>query len=119
LDIENAIASVTYKFNKSRLMKRFGLSSSVSLSQKISGDPVISWSNSWSPKGKWFLRSTISQPLEGGKPSWSYGFGYANYAPFSFSFEYNNWGFNEAFEPSAQYQLNISSISAQYQPNHR
>ncbi len=98
LDLDNAIASATYKFKKNRFMEKHRVSSSVTLSQKISGDPVFSWSNSWSPKGKWFVRSTISQPLKGGDTSWSYGFGYANYAPFTFSFEYNNWGYNKAFE---------------------
>ena len=98
LDLDNAVASVTYKFNKNKFMQKNKLSSSVTLSQKISGDPVFSWSNSWSPKGKWFVRSTISKPIKGGDLSWSYGFGYANYSPFTFSFEYNNWGYNKAFE---------------------
>ncbi len=98
LDIDNAIASATYKFNKNEFMKKHKVSSSVTLSQKISGDPVFSWSNSWSPAKKWFIRSTISQPIKGGDPSWSYGFGYTDYAPFTFSFEYNNWGYNKAFE---------------------
>jgi len=97
LDIDNAVASLTYKFKKNKFMKKHRLFSSVTLSQKISGDPVLSWSNSWSPVGKWFIRSTISQPLKEGDLSWSYGFGYANYSPSTFSFEYNNWGYNKAF----------------------
>jgi len=98
LDIDNAVASITYKFNKNNFMTKNRIASSVTLSQKISGDPVFSWSNSWSPKGKWFVRSTVSQPVKGGDSSWSYGFGYTDYSPFSFSFEYNNWGYNKAFE---------------------
>jgi len=98
LDIENAIASASYKFKKNSFMTKRGLSSSFTLSQKLSGDPIASWSNSWNPKGKWFFRTTLSQPIKGGDTSWAYGFGYANYSPFTFSFEYNNWGYNKAFE---------------------
>ena len=111
LDFDNAIASATYKFNKSSFMKDHNLSSSVTLSQKISGDPVFSWSNSWSPVGKWFVRSTISQPIKEGDLSWSYGFGYANYSPFTFSFEYNNWGYNKAFHGNF---VNNGSLSFTY-----
>lgn len=98
LDTENAIASLSYKFNKNEFMKNHRFSSSITFSQKISGDPTFSWSNSWNPKGKWFVRSTITQPIKGGATSWSYGFGYANYSPFTFSFEYNNWGYNKTLD---------------------
>ncbi|MBX2837296.1 MAG: hypothetical protein KTR35_10610, partial [Gammaproteobacteria bacterium] len=108
LDIDNAIASATYKFKKNAFMKKHGVSSSVTLSQKISGDPVFSWSNSWTPAGKWFVRSTLSQPIKGGDLSWSYGFGLANYSPFTFSFEYNNWGYNKAFETNFQDNASLS-----------
>jgi len=97
-DVDNAIASATYKFKKNKFMEKNRLSSSITLSQKISGDPVLSWSNSWSPVGKWFVRSTINKPLKDGDASWSYGFGRTNYAPFTYSFEYNNWGYNKAFK---------------------
>lgn len=94
LDFKNAVADVSYKFNKPWL-DHYDLSSSISLSKPISKKPTLSWGWSWSPYSHWFIRSTLMKPLGENGLNWSYGFGYTRYANKSLSLEYNNWGPNE------------------------
>ncbi len=97
LDLENAIVSLTKKFEHELLDER-NLSSSLSLNKSANSEFALSWLISWAPRPNWFIRTLITQPLEGGEPSWAYGFGYNNWRKNTFSLEYNNWGFNETFD---------------------
>ncbi len=96
-DVEKAVFSISYKFD-SVFMQKNKLGSFASFSQNLSGDPTLTWGVSWSPRKKWFIRSSFSKNLTGDRATWSYGFGYANYSANTFSFEYNNWGLNEVLE---------------------
>jgi len=97
LDLENAIGSLTRKF-KGSVLENNNLASSLSLNKSANSDFALTWLISWSPRPNWFIRTLITQSLEGGGTSWAYGFGYNNYRKNTFSLEYNNWGFNETFE---------------------
>ena len=94
LDIDNAVAEISYKL-KSTWLKKNNLASTIALSKPVSDDPSLSWGWSWSPRSHWFIRSTLIKPLGEGGVNWSYGFGYTRYNANSLSFEYNNWGVND------------------------
>ena len=97
LDLENAVGSVTRKF-KGSVLENNNLASSLSLNKSANSDFALTWLVSWSPRPNWFIRTLLTQSLEGGGTSWAYGFGYNNYRKNTVSLEYNNWGFNEAFD---------------------
>ncbi|MCH9673955.1 MAG: hypothetical protein K0U93_21135 [Gammaproteobacteria bacterium] len=107
LDLRNAVASITHKL-KWDFLSEHRLSSSITLSKKLSGAPALTWGASWNPVSKWFVRAAVTKPINGDEMSWSYGFGYANYAASSWSLEYNNWGYNRAFEPNFKDNANVS-----------
>lgn len=93
LDLDNAVAEVSYKFHSSWLTQH-NLASSIALAKPLSDKPVLSWGWSWNPHTDWFIRSTLNKPLDSGDLNWSYGFGFTRYTHSSVSFEYNNWGLN-------------------------
>ena len=97
LDIKNAVAAITYKFG-SEFMTEKKIGSFASFSQNLSGDPTLTWGISWSPRPKWFMRTSFSKKLTGGDFTWAYGFGYANYSANTWSLEYNNWGPNKVLK---------------------
>ena len=93
LYIDKAIASVGYKVN-SKFLKKHKLNSTLTWSKQIEGDPRLSASLKWSPKSYWFIKGILIAPLEGGKPSYNYLFGYDDWHPKSFGFEYSNYDQN-------------------------
>jgi len=94
LDIENAVAEVSYKL-KGRWLAKNNLASTIALSKPLSDNPSVSWGWSWNPYSHWFIRSTLIKPIGTGGVNWSYGFGYTRYDANSLSIEYNNWGIND------------------------
>ena len=94
MDIENAVAEVSYKLKGSWLAKN-NLASTIALSKPLSDNPSVSWGWSWNPYSHWFIRSTLIKPIGTGGVNWSYGFGYTRYDANSLSIEYNNWGIND------------------------
>ena len=94
LDIDNAIGTVAYKF-KSDFLAKNKLSSSLALSKSSGNEAAFTGMLAWAPKENWFVRTLITQSVDGGKPTWAYGFGYNNWRKNTFSLEYNNWGLNE------------------------
>ena len=103
LDLKNAVADVSYKI-KSHWLTPHKLSSSVSLSKPLSGDPSLNWGFAWNPHSHWFVRSTLSKTVDLSGINWSYGFGYARYSANTLSFEYNNWGPNQL--PTSNFRQN-------------
>ena len=99
LKVEKAIASLSYKFD-SKLLKKFNLTSSMTLSAGKDTNPSLTFTGTWAPKPNWFVRNLITQPLDGGDPTWAYGFGYSNWRSNSWSLEYNNWGPNTLSAPN-------------------
>lgn len=97
LQLEKAVASLSYKFD-SPLLKKYGLSSSFSLSGGENAAPAATLAGSWTPKPNWFVRTLITQPLKGGDTTWAYGFGYSDWKEKTWALEYNNWGTNKAFD---------------------
>jgi len=97
LDLDNAIASLSHKFKSNKLKDR-NLGSSLSLNKGVNSEFALTWLVSWAPRENWFIRSLLTQPLEGGELSWAYGFGYNNWRKKTWSLEYNNWGYNKAFD---------------------
>jgi len=97
LDFDNAVASLTRKF-KADFLQNNNLASSLSLNKSANSEFALTWLVSWSPRPNWFVRTLITQSLEGNGTSWAYGFGYNNWRKNTVSLEYNNWGFNEAFD---------------------
>lgn len=97
LELEKAVASLSYKFD-SPLLKKYGLSSSFTLSGGENAAPTTTLAGSWTPKPNWFVRTLITQPLEGGDTTWAYGFGYSDWRTKTWALEYNNWGTNKAFD---------------------
>jgi hypothetical protein len=54
------------------------------------------------PYGSFFLMSAVRFALFADKPAvtWSYGFGYSDWHPYSVALQYNNWGPNTVFTPN-------------------
>ncbi len=97
LDIDNAVVSLSRKFGWQKLSDH-NLASSLSLNKSINSDFALTWLVSWAPVENWFVRTLLTQSLEGEGLSWAYGFGYNNWRKNTVAIEYNNWGFNEAFD---------------------
>lgn len=93
LKIKKAIASVGYKLD-SKFLKDNKLRSTITLSKQIEGDPKISTSLQWSPKKYWFIKGILIAPLDGGDVTYNYLFGYDDWHPKSFGFEYSNYESN-------------------------
>ncbi len=97
LQLEKAVASISYKFD-SKLLTNNGISSSFSISGGKDVAPTATLAGSWTPKPNWFIRTLLTQPLEGGDMTWAYGFGYSDWREKTWAIEYNNWGPNKAFD---------------------
>lgn len=94
LNIEKAIASIGYKLD-SPILKNNNLRSTITLSQKVKdGEPKLSTSLQWSPKKYWFIKGILIAPLEGGDLKYNYVFGYDDWHPKAFGFEYSNYESN-------------------------
>lgn len=93
-DVESAIASVGYKLKK-KFLKDKKLKSTITLSRQVQdGELKLSSSLQWAPKKYWFLKGILVVPLEGSDPHWNYLFGYDDWHPKSFGFEYSNYESN-------------------------
>jgi hypothetical protein len=93
-DIEKAIGAITYKFD-SKFLQSKNIGSSAALSIPVNnGNPALQTSFRWSPIPSWYLYSGFNFPLDGKMPTWNYGFGRQDYRPFTFTFQYNNYGPN-------------------------
>jgi hypothetical protein len=93
LALDKAIANIGYKA-KSETLEKHKLSASSNLSIPFQGKPGVSGTLQWNPKPNWYARTTANVPLTGGKPNWSYGFGYADYRPGKWRIEYSNYASN-------------------------
>jgi len=93
LDIDNAIASIGYKLD-SKLLKDNKLSSQITLSKQIKGEPKLSASLKWSPMKNWFIKGIMIGSLEDGDLTHNYLFGYDDWRTGSFGFEYSNYESN-------------------------
>jgi hypothetical protein len=92
--IEKAIGAITYKFD-SKFLQSKNIGSSVALSIPVNnGNPALQTNFRWSPIPSWYLYSGFNFPLDGKIPTWNYGFGRQDYRPFTFTFQYNNYGPN-------------------------
>lgn len=97
LAIDKAVGNIGYSVKSKTLDKlKLGLSGSIDI--PVEGDPALNAGLQWSPKENWFIRAGINQPLNGGDPSWSYGFGYSNWRPNKINIAYSNYGPNELFD---------------------
>jgi hypothetical protein len=93
-DIEKAIGAITYKID-SKFLQSKKIGSSIALSIPVNnGNPALQTNFRWSPIPSWYIYSGFSFPLDGKTPSWNYGFGRQDYKPFTFTFQYNNYGPN-------------------------
>lgn len=94
LKVEKAIASIGYKLDL-KFLKENKLKSTVSLNKQIEGDTKLSTSIHWSPRKNWFIKGILIAPLEGGGGlRYNYLFGYDDWRPKSFGFEYSNYESN-------------------------
>ena len=94
LDLNNASASVGYKV-KSATLDKYKLNASAGANINAQGKGSVNATVQWNPKPKWYARTTASIPLEGGAPTWSYGFGYSDPRPNKWRVEYSNYGNNQ------------------------
>jgi len=94
LKIDKAIASIGYKI-KSNYLKEAKLSSVLTLSKRVKGgEPTLSTSLQWAPKKYWFIKGILVKPLDGSNFSYNYLFGYDDWHPGTFGFEYSNYESN-------------------------
>jgi len=84
--------SIGYKV-KSDLLKKYKLKSALTLAKQIgsSGKPSLTTSLSYSPKQYWSVKGILATPLDGGQSKWNYLFGYDDWHPGTFGFEYSNY----------------------------
>ncbi len=94
LKIKKAIASIGYKID-SKFLNEKKLSSTITFSKPIEGDPSLSASLQWAPKKYWFIKGILVAPLDGGDIGYNYLFGYDDWHPKSWGFEYSNYGSNQ------------------------
>lgn len=93
LALDKAVVNVGYKF-KAKKLEKHKLSTSANLSMPLKGKPSMSGTIQWTPKTHWYVRSTTTVPLAGGKPNWTYAFGYADPRPGKWRVEYSNYNSN-------------------------
>jgi len=103
-DTYNAIGSIGYKY-KSRFLKDNHLSSATTLSKRLGGDSEfkISTSLQWAPKQYWYIKEILVTPLNGDDSVWNYVFGYDDWHPSTWGFEYSN------YNPNALYETNFKT----------
>jgi hypothetical protein len=97
LAIDKAVGNIGYKF-KSDALKKYKLNANASIDIPIDGDPKLNLGLQWNPKENWYIRTALHQPLNGGDPSWSYGFGYSDWRVGKVNIEYANFGPNPLFD---------------------
>ena len=93
LSVEKAVLSVSHKID-SQILRDYKISTSVGMSQPISGDLAMNGTFQWSPVPNWYFRTTASQKVKGEPTRWSYGFGYYDWRPETWRVEYSNYGNN-------------------------
>jgi hypothetical protein len=66
------------------------------------GPPTFGVAFAAKPYGSFFLMSAVRFAPFAEKPAvtWSYGFGYSDWHPYSIALQYNNWGPNPVFTPN-------------------
>ena len=92
---EKAIASLGYKV-KLDFLKERKLKSGITISKKLGGDAPFKLGTSlqWAPKKFWYIKAIIIHPLNGDDPTWNYLFGYDDWHPNTWGFEYSNYDTN-------------------------
>ena len=96
-NLDSAIVSVGYK-TKIKQLQKLNMKSTITLSKRTDGDTKLSTSLQWAPKKYWFIKGILITPLENGKPYWNYLFGYDDWHPGTFGFEYTNYESNPTSE---------------------
>ncbi len=90
LSVEKAVLSVSHKID-SQILRDYKISTSLGISQPISGDLAVNGTFQWSPIPNWYFRTTASQKVKGEPTRWSYGFGYYDWRPETWRVEYSNY----------------------------
>lgn len=94
LAFDKAVADIGYKF-EAEFLKPYKISGSASFVIPVEGDQQLSTTWSWSPFDYWFVRVSFqTKPFNYDGITWSYGFGYSDWHPFTAGIAYNNWGPN-------------------------
>ncbi|MCK5829768.1 MAG: hypothetical protein KAH20_05650 [Methylococcales bacterium] len=94
LAFDKAIADIGYKF-KAEFLKPYKIAGSASFVIPVTGDQQITTTWSWAPFEYWFVRVSFQvKPFNYDGVTWSYGFGYSDWHPFTVGLAYNNWGPN-------------------------
>lgn len=110
--LKGAVANFGYKF-VADFLKPYHLSGSAAVNVPLSGDASISTTWVWSPIEHWFVRGSLSKSMtSAGGLDWSYGFGYSDWHPFTFSLTYDNWGTNPIFDSSQGNSFNFTENGA-------
>ncbi len=113
LALDKAVANLSYKV-KSATLEKHKLAASANLSAPLNGNkPELSGTLQWSPKNNWYIRTTASVPVTGGRPNWTYGFGYADQRPGKWRVEYANYGKNAV--PGDNFKSGSITISRGWQ----
>lgn len=92
-DFENSVYSVGYRIN-SKYLKSKKLASTLSINNAHSSNyPWLSSSLQWYASKNIYIRTSASLRLGGsGDVSWSLSFGYVDWRPNKFRYEYHNYG---------------------------
>jgi len=92
-DFQNAVSSVGYRIN-SKYLKSKKLASTLSINNAHSSNyPWLSSSLQWYASKNIYIRTRASRRLGGsGDVSWSLSFGYVDWRPNKFRYEYHNYG---------------------------
>lgn len=114
LALDKAVFGASYKFD-SDILRKYNLGGGLSYSYPLSGNSSgsLGMSMQYNLTKEWYFRTGVSQPIDGGEPTWTYGFGKYNWRPNKWRVEYSNYGKNEY--PLANLNKGAISISRGWQ----
>lgn len=93
LAFDKSVVSISHKID-SETLRDYKISTSVGISQPLSGDLSANATFQWSPVPNWYFRTTASRKVQGEPTKWSYGFGYFDWRPETWRVEYSNYADN-------------------------
>lgn len=96
LALDKAVFGASYKFD-SDVLRKYKLGGGLSYSYPLHGNSSgnLGMSMQYNITKEWYFRTAVSKSIDGGKPTWTYGFGKYNWRPNIWRYEYSNYGKNE------------------------
>jgi hypothetical protein len=98
---ESIALAIGYKIALPEIVQKY-LGAGVDITVPFASPPTLGVGLSGRPYGNFFLMSALrfSPFVTPAAVTWSYGFGYSDWNPYTVAIQYNNWGPNPVFVPN-------------------